>query len=32
MTVFDQLVRHGMPFVPRFIVGTVARRYVAARR
>jgi len=29
MTLFDQLVRHGMPFVPKPIVGRVARRYVA---
>ncbi|MCU0303139.1 MAG: proline dehydrogenase family protein [Thermoanaerobaculales bacterium] len=29
MTLFDSLVRHGMPFVPRSIVGKVARRYVA---
>jgi proline dehydrogenase len=29
MTLFDSLVRHGMPFVPRPIVGRVARRYVA---
>ncbi len=29
MTLFDQLVRHGMPFVPKPIVGKVARRYVA---
>jgi proline dehydrogenase len=29
MTLFDKLVRHGMPFVPKAIVGRVARRYVA---
>jgi len=29
MTLFDQLVRHGMPFVPKAIVGKVAQRYVA---
>ena len=29
MTFFDQLIRHGMPFVPKPIVGKVARRYVA---
>ncbi len=29
MTLFDQLVRHGMPFVPKPIVGKVAQRYVA---
>lgn len=29
MSVFDALVRHGMPMVPRAIVGRVARRYVA---
>jgi len=29
MSVFDTLVRHGMPLVPKFIVGRVARRYVA---
>ena len=29
MSLFDQLIRHGMPFVPKFIVGKVAQRYVA---
>jgi proline dehydrogenase len=29
MSVFDNLVKHGMPLVPKFIVGKVARRYVA---
>ena len=29
MSLFDQLVIHGMPFVPKFIVGRVASRYVA---
>jgi proline dehydrogenase len=29
MSVFDRLVIHGMPMVPKFIVGRVARRYVA---
>lgn len=29
MTLFDRLVVHGMPMVPKFIVGRVARRYVA---
>jgi len=29
MTFFDQLVRHGMPFVPKPIVAKVAQRYVA---
>jgi proline dehydrogenase len=29
MSVFDTLVRHGLPLVPKFVVGTVARRYVA---
>ncbi len=29
MSVFDALVRHGMPIVPKAIVGRVARRYVA---
>lgn len=29
MTLFDQLIRHGMPFVPKVIVGKVAQRYVA---
>jgi len=29
MRLFDQLVRHGMPFVPKAIVGKVAQRYVA---
>jgi len=29
MNLFDSLVRHGMPLVPRPIVGRVARRYVA---
>jgi len=29
MTFFDQLIRYGMPFVPKPIVGKVAQRYVA---
>ncbi len=29
MSLFDALVKHGMPLVPRPIVGRVARRYVA---
>lgn len=29
MRFFDQLIRHGMPFVPKPIVGKVAQRYVA---
>ncbi len=29
MTLFDKLVIHGMPMIPKFIVGRVARRYVA---
>jgi proline dehydrogenase len=29
MSLFDKLVRHGLPLVPKFIVGRVARRYVA---
>jgi proline dehydrogenase len=29
MKLFDKLIRHGMPFVPRPVVGRVARRYVA---
>ena len=29
MRVFDSLVKHGMPLVPKPIVGHVARRYVA---
>lgn len=29
MSVFDNLIKHGMPLVPRAIVGKVARRYVA---
>jgi len=29
MSLFDSLVKHGMPLVPRSIVGRVARRYVA---
>jgi len=29
MTLFDNLVRYGMPFVPKAIVGKVAKRYVA---
>lgn len=29
MNLFDRLVRIGLPIVPRFIVGKVARRYVA---
>ena len=29
MTLFDQLIRYGMPLVPKVIVGKVAQRYVA---
>jgi len=29
MTLFDNLIRYGMPFVPKPIVGKVAKRYVA---
>jgi proline dehydrogenase len=29
MSLFDNLVKYGMPMVPKFIVGRVARRYVA---
>lgn len=29
VSVFDSMVKHGLPLVPKFIVGTVARRYVA---
>ena len=29
MRLFDNLVKYGMPMVPKFIVGRVARRYVA---
>ena len=29
MSLFDSLIKHGMPLVPKFIVGKVARRYVA---
>ena len=29
MSLFDALVKHGMPLVPKPIVGRVARRYVA---
>ena len=29
MSLFDTLVKYGMPFVPKTIVGRVARRYVA---
>jgi proline dehydrogenase len=29
MSLFDSLVKHGMPLVPKFVVGRVARRYVA---
>jgi proline dehydrogenase len=29
MSAFDSLVKHGMPLIPRFIVGKVAKRYVA---
>ena len=29
MSLFDSLVKHGMPLVPRPIVGRVAQRYVA---
>ena len=29
MKLFDQLIRHGMPFVPKPIVAKVAQRYVA---
>lgn len=32
MSVFDKLVVHGMPLFPKFIVGKVARRYVAGER
>lgn len=29
MSFFETMVKHGLPFVPRFIVGKVASRYVA---
>ncbi len=29
MSLFESLVKHGMPLVPKPIVGRVARRYVA---
>lgn len=29
MSAFDSLVRHGLPMVPKFVVGAVAKRYVA---
>jgi proline dehydrogenase len=29
MSAFDSLVRHGLPIVPKFVVGAVAKRYVA---
>ncbi len=29
MSAFDRLVRHGLPLIPKFVVGRVARRYVA---
>jgi proline dehydrogenase len=29
MSIFDRLVKHGLPLVPKAIVGRVARRYVA---
>jgi len=29
VSVFDTLIRHGLPLVPKVIVGAVARRYVA---
>ncbi len=29
MTAFDTLIKHGLPLVPKFVVGRVARRYVA---
>jgi proline dehydrogenase len=29
MSVFDALVKHGLPIIPKFIVGRVAQRYVA---
>jgi len=29
VSVFDSMVKHGLPLVPKFIVGTIARRYVA---
>ncbi len=29
MTLFDSMVVHGLPLVPKFVVGRVARRYVA---
>ncbi len=32
MSLFDQMVVYGMPLIPKFIVGKVARRYVAGER
>jgi proline dehydrogenase len=32
MSLFDNLIKHGMPLVPKFMVGRVARRYVAGER
>jgi proline dehydrogenase len=32
MSLFDRLVKIGLPLVPKFIVGTVAKRYVAGER
>jgi proline dehydrogenase len=29
MSAFDSMVRHGLPMVPKFVVGAVAKRYVA---
>jgi proline dehydrogenase len=29
MSLFDSMIKHGMPLVPKFVVGRVARRYVA---
>ena len=29
MSAFDSLVRHGLPLIPKFVVGAVAKRYVA---
>ena len=29
MSLFDSMIKHGLPLVPKFVVGRVARRYVA---
>ncbi|NOZ79448.1 MAG: proline dehydrogenase [Acidobacteria bacterium] len=29
MSLFDSLIKHGLPLIPKFVVGRVAKRYVA---